>query len=442
MSKIYLDHSATTPTDKRVIKEMEPYWRDRFGNPSSIHTFGQQAIAGVDKARERVAGFLNCRTDEVIFTSGATESNNLVIKGLIKALRREDAGRRGGCNCKDSARNQKREESESTGRDNRKEKPFHIITTSVEHKAVLEPCAELEYDNVEVTYLPVDEKGRIDPKQVEDAIQDNTVLVSVMYVNSEVGSIQPLKKVGKIIKNVNEQRFREWKKWGAKKKLPRPRRIYFHTDATQALNFFSCDVQKLRADFLSLSGHKIYGPKGVGALFIRQGSQLRAVQTGGRQERNLRSGTLNTPGIVGLGRAVSLLTPDRQRKNGRRIAELRDRLVQGIQDNIPDVVLTTDRKKSTPCHAHFLFKGAEGESVLMSLDLEGIAVSTGSACASKNLHPSHVLKAMGVKAEDANCAIRFTLGKETTPADIDKVVEVLPGIIKRIRDMNPVYDKE
>ena len=448
MSKIYFDHSATTPTDKRVMKEMKPYFTKIYGNPSSIHGFGQEAISGVDKARKRVADFLNSRTDEIIFTSGATESDNLVIKGVIKFLQKREQEKSASGNCMDVSpediKEQKksfdREDKSDSGQKEKTSKKFHIITTSVEHKAVLEPCAELETKGeTEVTYLPVQENGIVDPEEVKNAIQDNTILVSVMYVNSEIGSVNPIKEIGKVIKKVNENRYREWKKWGAKKKLPQPRKIYFHSDATQALNFYNCDVQRLRLDFLSLSGHKIYGPKGMGALFIRQGSELKAIQTGGRQERNLRSGTLNVPGIVGLGKAVDLLTEDRQEKNSKRIARLRDKLVQGIKDNISDVVLTTDRENSTPAHAHFIFRGAEGESVLMSLDLEGIAVSTGSACAAKDLHPSHVLKAIGVKAEDANCAIRFSLGKKNTEEDIDKVLEVLPSIIEKIRSMNPVY---
>jgi|SRR6056297_1151315 len=442
MSKIYLDHSATTPVDKRVIKEMEPYWKDKFGNPTSVHKFGQKAVAGVDQARKRVADFLNCRTDEVIFTSGATESDNLVIQGVIKALRKQENKKTGPKNCMDlgpedaAPKTDWKDWFRSAKRSAEKEEPLHIITTSIEHKAVLEPCAEMEGRDVEVTYLPVNEKGIIDPEELKNSIKSNTVLVSVMYVNSEVGSVQPVKEVGKMIKKVNEHRFREWQKWGAKKKLPKPQKVYFHTDATQALNFYNCDVQGLRADFLSLSAHKIYGPKGVGALFIRQGSQLKPVQVGGGQERGLRSGTLNSTGIVGLGKAVSLLTPDRQKENNRRIAGLRDKLVQGIRDNISDAHLTTDRKEATPSHAHFIFPGAEGEAVLIALDQEGVAVSVGSACSSRDVHPSHVLNAMGVEADKAKCAIRFTLGKKTTKKEINKVLEVLPGIIDRVRKMS------
>lgn len=409
---IYFDHSATTPVDKRVMDAMEPYFTNQFGNPSSVHNFGQEAQAGVDAAREQVARFLNCKTDEVIFTSGATESNNLFLKGVVKAMEKEKGEKNN----------------------------IHIITSSVEHKSILEPCEDLERKGVEVTYLPVDKKGLVSPDDVRESIKENTVLVSVMYVNSEVGSVQPVREIGKIVKKVNEDRYNKWQKEGARKQEPKPAKVYFHTDATQAANFFDCDVQRLHADFLSMSGHKIYGPKGVGVLFAREGSKLKAVQTGGGQERKMRSGTLNVTGIVGMGKAVSLLTPERQKGNSDQIAKLRDMLVNGIKDKIDDVHLTTDRKNGTPSHAHFIFKGAEGESVLLSLDLEGIAVSTGSACAAKDLHSSHVLNAMGVSGEDANYAIRFTLGKQNTEEDIDKLLEKLPPIIERIRKMNPLYE--
>ncbi len=434
MKRIYFDHSATTPVDPKVFEKIEPYFKEKFGNPSSIHDFGREAMTAVDESRQEIASFLNCLSEEVVFTSGATESNNLVIKGVVKALEEGSDSKNHVCRCRGS------EQSDSHECDGQTPGP-HLITTSVEHKAVLEPCAELEKQGVEVSYLPVNEKGVIKLEDLEKEIKENTVLVSVMYVNSEVGSIQPVQKVGKIVKKINEQRLREWQKWGAKKQLPKPQKLYFHTDATQALNFFNCDVQKLRADFLSLSGHKIYGPKGVGALYVRKGSQLKPVQLGGHHERGFRSGTLNTPGIVGLGKAVSLLSSENQDENNKKIAELRDYLVKGIKDNIPDAFLTTDTKEATPAHAHFIFKGAEGESILMSLDLEGIAVSTGSACAAKDLHPSHVLKAMGVKSEDANCCIRFSLGKKNTKKDIDRLLEILPGAVERIRKINPLYKK-
>ncbi|MCK4554489.1 cysteine desulfurase [Candidatus Parcubacteria bacterium] len=408
MTKIYLDHSATTPMDKRVLQAMMPHFQEKFGNPSSIHTFGQEALAGVDKAREQVAKFLNCTADEIIFTSGATESDNLAIKGVINVLQEKGV------------------------------KNFHIITSLIEHDAVLEPCMELEKNGCKVTRLQVKSNGVIDIEKFRKAIKDNTVLVSVMYVNSEVGSIQPIRGIGKIIKKINKSRLNEWKKCRTKNRGDRPQPIYFHTDATQAVNFMDCNVKRLHCDLLSLSGHKIYGPKGVGALFVKSGTPLKALQLGGHHEKNLRSGTLNVPGIVGLGVAIALAGKE-QEKNNKKIAKLRDMLVDGIKKNIPNVILNTDRENATPSHAHFSFLGVEGESILISLDLEGIAVSTGSACASKDMKTSHVLLAMGIKQEVAHNSIRFTLGKGTTEAEIKKVINVLPPIVERLRKMSPEY---
>ena len=408
--KIYLDHSATTPTDKKVLAAMMPYFSEKFGNPVSIHGFGQEAIAGADKAREQVAVFLNCASDEIIFTSGATESDNLAIKGIIKGLKKQGISR----------------------------EKMHIITSLIEHDAVLEPLMEQEAKGMKITHLPVKANGVVDVEKFKKAIKDNTVLVSVMYVNSEVGSIQPIREIGEIIKKINESRLNEWKKCRTKDRGGKPQPIYFHTDATQAINFRNCDVKRLNCDLLSLSGHKIYGPKGVGALFVKLGTPLKSVQLGGHHERNLRSGTLNVPGIVGLGAAIELVGKE-QEKNNKKIAKLRDMLMDGIMKNIPDVILNIDRENVTPSHAHFSFLGVEGESILIALDLEGIAVSTGSACASNDLKASHVLLAMGIKPEIAHNSIRFTLGKGTTEAEIKKVIKVLPAIVERLRKMSPEY---
>ena len=411
MNKIYLDHSATTPMDKKVLSAMLPYFNNKFGNPASIHSFGQEALEGVDKAREELSMFLNCAPDEIIFTSGATESDSLAIKGLIKGLKKQGI----------------------------KREKMHIITSLIEHDAVLEPLTEQEAKGMEITRLPVKTNGVVDIEKFKKAIRNNTVLVSIMYVNSEAGSIQPVGEIGKIIKKINNNRLNEWKKCRIKNRGDRPRPIYFHTDATQAINFFDCDVKRLHCDLLSLSGHKIYGPKGVGALFVKDGTPIKAVQMGGHHEKNLRSGTLNVPGIVGLGKAIKLLDKKSQAVNNKKIAKLRDMLVDGITKNTPDVMLNTDRKISTPSHANFSFLGAEGESILISLDLEGVAVSTGSACASSSLKASHVLLAMGIKPEIAHNSIRFTLGKHTTEAEIKKVIKILPPIIKRLRKMSPQH---
>ncbi|MDD5031460.1 MAG: cysteine desulfurase family protein [Patescibacteria group bacterium] len=428
--KIYFDHSATTPIDKKVLKEMTPYFGEKFGNPSSIHSFGQAAVAGVDKAREQVAKFLNCEPGEVIFTSGATESDNLALRGVIGAIKRQGIA-----------------------------KP-HVITTLIEHDAVLAPCLEMEREGVEITFLPVKPNGVVDLEKLKKAIKENTVLVSVMYVNSEVGSIQPIREIGKIIEKINKDKLNEWKKARTKDRGEKPRPIYFHTDATQALNFLPADTKYLHVDLLSLSGHKIYGPKGIGALYVKNGVPLKAIQLGGHHEKNLRSGTLNVPGIVGLGAAVSLLDKKTRKPHyaeasrgkqenkktwegtNKKIARLRDMLVDGVMKNIPDVILNTDRENSTPAHAHFSFLGVEGESILIALDLEGIAVSTGSACASGSLKASHVLIAMGIKKEIAHNSIRFSLGNNNTEAEIKRVIKVLPPIIKKLRGMNPDYGQE
>ncbi|MFH1522654.1 MAG: cysteine desulfurase family protein [Patescibacteria group bacterium] len=411
MKKIYFDHSATTPMDKEVLDTILPYFSEKFGNPSSVHNFGQDAIAGVDKARAEVAMFLNCNSEEIIFTSGATESDNLAIMGIIKALQKQN------------------------------KKKIHIITSLIEHDAVLEPCLKLEKEGVEVTYLQVENNGVVNVEKFKQAIKDDTILVSVMYVNSEVGSIQPIREIGKIIKKINDKRLNEWKKMRVKNRGEKPQPIYFHTDATQALNFLNCNTKYLHVDMLSLSGHKIYGPKGVGALYVKSGIPIEAIQLGGHHENNKRSGTLNVTGIVGLGKAVSLLSNKAVEKNNKYIAKLRDMLVDGIKKNIPDVILNTDRNIATQAHAHFSFLGVEGESILISLDLEGIAVSTGSACASGSLKASHVLLAMGIKKEIAHNSIRFSLGKNNSKEDIKRVIKVMPEIIKKLRRMNPLYTK-
>jgi cysteine desulfurase len=407
---IYLDHSATTPADKKVLKAMQPYWRRHFGNSSSIHTFGQEAVFGVDRARTQAGEFFSCESEEIVFTSGATEANNLALRGIVKALKNEVPHP-------------------------------HIITSKIEHDAIIEPCRDLEAEGVEVTYLPVDKKGLVNLSDVQNAIKENTVLVSIMYVNSEVGIREPIKDIGKLIEKINNGRMNEWQRVGAAQKLPKPRPIYFHTDATQAINFFDCQVKKLHVDLLSMSGHKIYGPKGVGLLYIKKGTEIAPIQLGGHHERNIRSGTLNVPGVVGLGEALSLITETEREKNNKKIAAWRDRLVGGLMKNIPDIVLNTDQENSTPAHAHFTIRGAEGESVLIHLDFAGIAVSTGSACASNSLKSSEVLKAMGVSEEDSHYSIRFTLGKDNTREEIDKVIKVLPPIAENLRKMNPVYKK-
>lgn len=417
MKSIYFDHSATTPVDEKVLKAMIPYFSENFGNPSSIHSFGQKALEGVDLAREQCARFLNCKTSEIIFTSGATESNNLAIKGLVKSLLLKDI------------------------------KNPHVIASIVEHDAVLEPLAELQKEGVEVEHIGVKSNGVVDVEKIKSAIKDNTILVSIMWVNSELGVTMPIREIAKTIKKINDKRLKDWNNTRPRDRGEKPQKIYFHTDATQAANFYSLDVDWNYIDLLSMSAHKIYGPKGVGLLYRREGVPISALQRGGHQEGNYRSGTLNVPGIVGMGKAIELLgkaekgedASKEQQKNNKYIKKLRDNLVDGILKNIPDVVLNTDRENSTPAHAHFSFLGCEGESLLISLDLEGVAVSTGSACASSSLQASHVLVAMGIKIEVAHNSIRFSLGKNNTQEDVDNLIKVLPPIVKRIRKINPLY---
>jgi len=403
---IYLDHSATTPVDPQVLRAMEPYFCTVFGNPSSIHSYGREALAAVDKARETVAAHLNCRPAEVVFTSGATEANNLAIKGLVKGLKEQGRER------------------------------IHIITSLIEHDAVLEPCMEMEKQGITVTHIPPDRNGVVDPDRIAKALQEDTALVSLMYVNNEVGTVQPVKQVGKLIRKHNEKREREWKKLGKTERGERPQPVYLHTDATQALNFFGCDTDRDHIDLLSLSGHKIYGPKGVGALIAKEGVPLKAIQTGGHQEANRRSGTMNVCGIVGLGAAVGLLAPEARDKHNSEMERLRDRLADTLKRELPDTAVNSSPLYTTPSHLHISIPGTNGKAVQIALDQEGIAVSVASACAAGTYTASHVLAAMEVPPEAARGSLRITLGKHTTEEEIDRVGRVLPGIVKKQRTNN------
>ena len=395
---IYLDHSATTAVDKKVFAKMQPYFSEKFGNASSIHSRGMEAGQAVEEAREQIADFLNASSGEVIFTSGATESDNLVVFGVAEQLQK----------------------------DGHKLADLHFITTSVEHPAVEEPFLKLKDQGAQVTFLPVQSNGVVDIEEVKKAIKDNTVFISMVYVNSEVGTKQPIEKVGKLVSAEKNKRK------GNGDNLP----LIFHTDAVQAVNFFTCDVEKLQVDLLSLSGHKVYGPKGIGALYVRKGTKLIGQQIGGHQENNLRSGTYNVPAIVGMGEALTLVKKN-QEENNKYLRKLQIKLIFGIQEKIEDSFLNTDVKNSTPAHVHFAFPGAEGEAVLMELDMEGICVSTGSACASTSLKSSPTLLAMGVPKEITHGAIRMTLGLDNTEEDVDRVLEVLPKVIAKYRAMSP-----
>jgi cysteine desulfurase len=415
MQKIYLDHSATTPIDPQVLNKMQPYLTEVFGNASSSHSFGQAAMKGVDWAREEMSKLFGCKFKEVIFTSGATESNNLVLRGLVSAFHNN---KKGSASAKATA---------DIGK-------FHIITSKIEHPAILEVCHELAKEGLaEITFIGVDNKGLISVKEIEQAIKDNTILISVMYVNNETGVIQPIREIGKLVEKINKAKAKINPKLGQFDKL------YFHTDAAQAVNYCKMNAPYLHVDFITISGHKIYAPKGIGALYIHEGTPLRPVTFGGHQEYNIRPGTYNVPGIVGLGAAVELINDQEQtNKTNRQIAKLRDKLIEGLTKNINDIQINGDLENRVPGNANVSFLNAEGESMLLMLDLEGIAVSTGSACASGSLEPSHVLRAMGIPAETCHASLRFTLGKFTTEKEIDRVIEVMPEIVERLRKMSPI----
>lgn len=390
---IYLDYASTTPLDKNVLKEMLPYLEDKFGNPMSLHSFGREALEAVDKARETTAKFFNVSTIEIIFTSGATEANNLAIKGIVKSYW------------------------------SRKNKLPHIITSQFEHHCVLNTCQSLEKEKLaEVSYIKIGKDGIINIEDILQEIKENTILVSIMYVNNEVGTVQPVLEIGDRLKKINSKR-RESEK------------IYFHTDATQAVNYFGCDIKKLGADLLSMSAHKIYGPKGTGCLVVQKGTLVSAIQNGGDQENKMRAGTHNVSGIVGLGKSLEILEKEKW-NNIKKITKLRDYLTRRVLKEIPDSVLNGSAKKRSPNNANFSFKDIEGESLLISLDMEGIACSTGSACSSGALSPSHVLLALGLKPEQAHSSLRVTLGKYSTKKEIDTAVNKMKKIIYRLRKIS------
>ncbi|MBN1794993.1 MAG: cysteine desulfurase NifS [Candidatus Omnitrophica bacterium] len=381
MKRIYLDYNATTPQADEVTEAMLPYFRERYGNASSPHLFGREARGGLERARERVAALIGADTREIIFTSGATESNNALIKGI--ARKKRDAGR-------------------------------HIITTAVEHHSVLAPCKALEREGFEVTYLGVDSYGVIDLDQLRDALRDDTVLVTVMSANNETGTLQPIEEIATLV---------------------RERNSVFHTDAVQQAGKLPLDVKELHVDALSLSAHKFYGPKGVGALYVRRGVVIPPLLEGGHHERNLRAGTENIAGIVGMGRAAELAR-ERMENDRVLVTSLRERLHREITQRISDVVVNGHPERRLPNTLNVSFRYVEGESVILSLDMKGIAVASGSACTSGSLEASHVLLAMGVPPEQAYSSVRFSLGRYTTAEEIDCLVKELPSIIERLRSIS------
>ena len=383
MKQIYLDYAATTPTHPEVAKAMAPYFTDAFGNPSTLYSYGQEAKGAIEEARVKVAGLIGAQDEEIVFTSGGTEADNFALKGVAYA-------------------NEKRGN--------------HIITTPIEHHAVIETCKFLERRGFRVTYLPVDGYGLVDPDDARRAITDKTILISVMHANNEIGIIEPIAEIGRIAKEAG---------------------IYFHTDAVQTAGHIPVDVNKLGVDLLSMSSHKIYGPKGTGALYIRKGTKLLALMHGGEQERRRRAGTENIPAIVGLGKAVELA---RQEMSGEvvRLTYLRDQLIKGLLKRIDHIHLNGHSQTRLPNNVNVSVDFVEGESMVLNLDLEGICASTGSACSSSSLEPSHALLATGLSPEQAHGSLRFTLGKWTTEEEISRVLEVLPQIVAKLRAMSPL----
>jgi cysteine desulfurase len=386
---VYLDHAATTAVDPRVVEAMLPYWTERYGNASSIYGLGREAAHALDEARQTVADILNCSPREVLFTGCGTESDNLALRGV--AFQRRHRAQKN-----------------------------HIITSPIEHHAIVHTVQQLEqYFGFDVTYVPVDRHGLVDPADVEKAIRPDTAIVSIMYANNEVGTIEPIAEIGAIA---------------------RAKKIPFHTDAVQAGGTLSLDVRALNVDLMSLSAHKFYGPKGVGVLYARRGVQFLPTQTGGGHEQNRRAGTENVAYIVGLAEALRLAYEEAEEANAR-VAALRDRLIAGVLERIPHSQVSGHPTQRLPNNASFLFRYIEGESILLNLDLMGVAASSGSACTSGSLEPSHVLMAMGYPHEVAHGSLRLTLGKENTQEDIDYVLDILPGIIDKLRKMSPLYEE-
>ena len=405
MQRIYLDNAATTNIDPKVIEAMSKS-HEFFGNPSSLHSFGQGARKLIDQSRDTVAEFLNCKPTEVIFTSGGSESDNLAIRGLI-------AGVMGSRNPSASLRAGEFGMTEG-------ELP-HVITSAIEHHAVLHTVEDLEKEGkIEATYVKPNKLGVIEAEDIRNAIKANTVLVSVMYVNNEVGAVQPIREIGQMIEKENKDR---------------KEKVHFHTDAVQAAEFFNMDTKYLHVDLLTLTAHKFHGPKGIGVLFVKKGTSINPEIVGGDQEFRFRAGTENTSSIVGLAAAIKEV--EDQKPGIKNIERLRNKLEDSILKNIPETYLNGDREKRSPAILNISFKNAEGEAIILNLDFLGIAVSSGSACTARSLDPSHVLMAMDLPRELSHGAIRFSLSRETTEGEIDKVIEALPGIIKKLREMSP-----
>ncbi|SJZ33183.1 cysteine desulfurase NifS [Garciella nitratireducens] len=386
MERRYFDYAATTPVDPGVLEEMLPYFKDSFGNPSSIYSYGREAKKAVEEARSKIANLIGADSKEIFFTAGGSEADNWAIKGIAMKL---------------------------------KDKGNHIITSKIEHHAVLHVCQYLEKHGFEVTYLPVDENGFINLKDLKNSITNKTILISIMFANNEIGTIQPVKEIGEIAKEHN---------------------IYFHTDAVQALGNTKINVNDMNIDLMSMSSHKIYGPKGVGALYIKKGVKIDPFIHGGAQERRKRAGTENVPGIVGFGKAAEIASNSLE-EHIKRTVKLRDKLITGILENIDYVRLNGDPIKRLPGNVNVSIEFVEGEALLLNLDMIGVSASSGSACTSGSLDPSHVLLAIGLPHEIAHGSLRLTIGRYTKEKDIDYVIEELPKIVDKLRAMSPLYEK-
>ena len=384
MRRIYLDNNATTPVLPEVLEAMRPFFGEHFGNASSIHHHGQETRAAVERARDSVAAWLNCRPAEVVFTSGGTEGDNLAVAGLVGA-------------------------------------GDHIITSSIEHHAVLHACKHLEETGCELTYVPVDGRGLVDPGDVRRALRPDTKLISIMLANNETGVLQPFDEIGKIAAEAD---------------------VYFHTDAVQAAGKVPIDVKRIGCDALSISGHKMHAPQGVGALYLRRGTHLQPLFYGGRHERSRRAGTENVPGIVGLGKAAELAMRGFERGDEKKMSALRDRLERGLMAQVDDAGVNGEAGPRVPNTTSIYFDHIEGEAMVISLDLKGLAVSTGAACSSGAIEPSHVLTAMGLRADRARASIRLSLGKQNTAEEIDIALALVPETVARLRELSPVYKKQ
>lgn len=386
MKEVYFDNAATTKLDERVLEEMMPYLKNEYGNASSIYKLGRNAKKAVEDSREKIAKVINAKPEEIYFTAGGSESDNTIIRGIAYEY---------------------------------KNKGNHIITSKIEHPAVLETCKQLEKEGFEVTYLDVDENGIVKLEELKNSIRKDTILITIMFANNEIGTIQPIKEIGKIAKENN---------------------IYFHTDAVQAVGIEKIDVVEMNIDALSMSGHKFYGPKGIGALYVRKGIKFQKLINGGHQEKNKRAGTENVPAIVGMGKAIEMAYENLE-EHRKKIKDLRDYYISEVEKRIPYIKINGDLEKRLPGNANISFRFIEGEGMLLNLDLKGICASSGSACTSGSLDPSHVLLAIGLPHEIAHGSLRISIGKDNTKEEVDYLLDNLEQIVKRLRDMSPLYEE-